>query len=297
MFFDALQKEERSWNPLDVLRDYQGQWCQSSACRLSDSFVKLYSHFDRGEHERRKELYLIIKHLRDQRWLLFGNDIREHHCGGYPMIQLNGMLALYKELHVPLFRMFPSCDQKDISGLSQMTSSNYNLETAFELCGIHQLVTPGEIHSGPKGAAPVELTYMAKGNVIRGILGQLRWASEPDAMECPHLNAPLYLTILAESAYRMLVCEIVFCRVAEYVCRVESVWRNQLVKNGSSKSITYPSKHLCQRRLGNSGMEDFVQRLHDPQFGTQRHGDPRAPIRRSIVNFSWDSVSRPVVGD
>jgi hypothetical protein len=340
LFYHAMAKEPRSWNPQQILHDYWATWhsgvsflghealgCNkdvySSQYRtiaeieegditsIADAHGKFLRYFDKAwELPRRTELFAILSHLRRKGFLSFGSEHSGHRSpsvkpvdpsgppdgsseggggGGpsesYSVIQWQGALVQFKEFHIPMMRLFPNSDQKDLSGLTQMASSNYNLETVFELCQIGRLINPKAF-----GVTKVDdINYTAKSNVVRDILGQLRFAIEDDSLPIPaaigggsrHLKP--HDVVLCQLAVRMLVCEIVFCRLSEYICRVDGVWRSQGMPSVNQVDAC---STLQMANSSHAGMVSLISsRFHDPEFGDNLNQDPRAPRRRSVQFF------------
>ncbi|KPI90706.1 hypothetical protein ABL78_0142 [Leptomonas seymouri] len=71
-----------------------------------------------------------------------------------------------------------------------------------------------------------------RSNLPRAILGALRWSLEPSATPLPpalyqHEERYSHYTTLAARASRLLLSELIYNRVSEYVCRVEDVLRSE----------------------------------------------------------------------
>lgn len=142
-----------------------------------------------------------------------------------------------------------------------------------------------------------DATLSFKGDLCRAILGELRWSLEPDAVQAPPamVAAPErfgYLTTLAAYTVHLIVSELIFYRLSEYVTRVgllmaeeESLaeQRSQLhrrlpsrVKRGSgalAMATSATSAALCGDavpRLSNDGMVQYCDGGHlaDVRLGT-----------------------------
>ena len=111
-----------------------------------------------------------------------------------------------------------------------MCASMYNLETTFDMCGLKDLIVPGDMPQTPQGEES-ELTYAYKAFILRNLLGQLRWAMDVDVAIPKHhtlaRSCKPHVAVVAEKAGHALITDMIFCRVCEYVSRVEPVWREQ----------------------------------------------------------------------
>ncbi|KEG09042.1 hypothetical protein DQ04_05931020 [Trypanosoma grayi] len=260
----------------------------------------LMNYYDRAEHyTRRLELYACIRHLADNGIL---RTDRAALTGG---ASFHGSLVTFKELFPNLVNMFPYADAKEISALTQMIASTYNSETVFDLCNFQALLIGGEQHQqqrqkdeGAEAAilrnskeqqrgnvvadsAAGEHSYYWKGVFCRGVMGQLRWALEPDSVACPLQTSGEggsgaerfsghYWQVLAEHTCRALLAEMVFCRVSEYVVRVEGVWRQrgQEVARSPAAVCNRGEEDALLRLASNWGMVKYMDdRFYDASFG------------------------------
>lgn len=288
---------------------------------MVDAHGQFLKYFDKAwEVRRRTELLAMLLFLRRRGLLRFGSELKSADRGGMratnstaplsdpssdaeaspnasllprgsdlqSFVQWNGALVMFKEFHKPMLRLFPHSDQKHLSGLTQMAASNYNLETVFELCQLEQLLTAkvmGVTHLD-------ELTYNTKGNVVRDILGQLRFSIEEESVPIPAMLKEVapYLVVICQLAARMLICEIVFCRLSEYVCRVEGVWHAQGMPCLNAVDF---STQLQSPPAPSSGMVSLISStFHDANFGANLNQDPRNPRRRSVQFFYDYKVPR-----
>ncbi|CCD14532.1 unnamed protein product [Trypanosoma congolense IL3000] len=246
--------------------------------------------YDRAEHyTRRLGLHACLRHLVDN------GVVRTDRASLSGGASFHGSLVTFKELFPGLFNMFPFADAKEISALTQMIASTYNSETVFDLCNFQQLFSVG-MEQGTAGtandndarglqsvshgtgqgggdASPAnasgENSFHLKGVFCRGVMGQLRWALECDSVACPlqgacgcHRELDPYWQVLSEHTCRALLAEMVFCRVSEYIVRVEGVWRRRGALPGGLADETHP------RRLSNWGHLQYMgAELFDETFG------------------------------
>ena len=260
---------------------------RESTARRHKRFLGVY---DRQEHVRRQNLLLALKVLVDARVLIFDQDRLRQSPLSNNSIGLHGSLVMFKRLFPPLISMFPSAEAKDISGMTQMVSASYNLETVFELCDLRSLLTKKEYQArcakpstedgggvaiydseeARSAAAAGELSYFTKGVLVRQIFGQLRWMTEEGSVECPFGEGTVlpHLQIIGEYACEALIAEIITCKICEYVCRVEQVWRDQ----GAPRSV---QDVPLEPRLTNQGMLGYMHgRFSHSDFGSGMKYDP-----------------------
>ncbi|AAZ10432.1 KREPB6 [Trypanosoma equiperdum] len=296
---------------LDYVRDSTGK---------RGGLSLLMDYYDRMEHyKRRLELYACIQHLIDNG--IVRTD-RGSLGGG---ASFHGSLVTFKELFPNLVNMFPFADAKEISALTQMIASTYNGETVFDLCNFQGLLPAGQgggdttggkgntsgcgnsqqrlaFNAEQKGSEDSSVTasaegvysYHWKGMFCRGVMGQLRWALECDSVACPlkradgskHVCDP-YWQVLSEYTCRALLAEMVFCRVSEYIVRVEGVWRkcgqelaNKHVSHGSQKE---EEERAHPPRTSNWGYIRYMgDHLYDDMFGGNLPNEG-APKRLSLM--------------
>ncbi|KAF5225193.1 hypothetical protein ECC02_001738 [Trypanosoma cruzi] len=273
-----------------------------------DNLSALMKYYDRAEHyERRLELYACIQHLIENGIL---RTDRASLSGGS---SFHGSLVTFKELFPNLVNMFPYADAKEISALTQMIASTYNSETVFDLCNFRMLVpwdqgqeakttksnvspTTGE-HRGDfiSDSAVGEYSYHWKAVFCRGVMGQLRWALESDSVACPLQTGEVkggdfrdhYLQVLAEHTCRALLAEMVFCRVSEYVVRVEGVWRQrgQEVAHNPNTAGSPSEEDALLKLTSNWGMLKYMDdHFYEPSFGNRLPNDGIPKGRRAQVN-------------
>lgn len=293
------QKKEKV-QPFDRWRE-DPTHVSRSGCDLG----ALLKSFDLAyERPRRQQLLDTLYYLhRHAKLISFGEQQKTWFPEYQPWTwQYQGILVLFKSFHIPLVRLFPRSDQKDISGLSQMIASSYNHETAFDLLGLESICTAKMFAANGEA----DLTYVMKASAVRALLGQLRWAIDPESAapvprssgvsECDH--------IVAGIAGRELLCELVFCKLSEYICRVEPVWREYgdldrccaLPSERSNRRTGLPS--LAQAddgrdpffvaslpSLDTTGMGRFTGDLHSADFGLALRQDPRMPKRKPVKYF------------
>ncbi|CCW67365.1 unnamed protein product [Phytomonas sp. Hart1] len=239
----------------DTLRETEFNCLPSSSSAL-DCANRAY---DQGTKARRHELLACLQYL------LFCGVIQLD-TNNLNQVSFIGSLVLFKELFSPLAQVFPLSNAKEVSALTQMISASYNFETVFDLCRMDTLV-PAELlqaRRGPSSKPPTTIMedsglhddprlaeddaddgawekavegvipYTFKGTFCRALLGALRWALEPDSGDPPAaITAPEFAqksniyTILATHTARLLLSEIIDCKLTEYVVRVEGVFREE----------------------------------------------------------------------
>ncbi|KAG8344143.1 hypothetical protein ERJ75_000130200 [Trypanosoma vivax] len=264
----------------------------------------LMSCYDHAEHLRRRlELHALLQHL------IHNGIVRTDRASISGGASFHGSLVMFKELFPNLTNLFPFADAKEISALTQMIASSYNSETVFDLCNFSALLpvgredemaekcaggdsprsrTAGEEVGNPnppESGSRIEHTYHWKGVFCRGVMGQLRWALESDSVACPmaspHVSLArddksLYWQIIAEHACRLLLAELTFCRVSEYVVRVEGVWRQRgqetSVRADDLQALSVADIH--RQHTSNWGLLKYVnEHLFSGAFGERLPND------------------------
>lgn len=211
-------------------------------------FNKFFRAFDQDDPaQRRRELHACLKFLQ-QKGVLHLDSSNLHQTSFY------GQVVMFKELFPPLAKMFPKADAKEISALTMMVYATYNNETVFDLCEMEYLIPEALLRertaiTPPAGSSDGDedacllacenstdgtetVPYYLKGIFFRAVLGSLRWALEPDTLSPPPgLGADEdqhgVLCVVAAHAARLLVAELIFYKVSEYVARVEGVFRRE----------------------------------------------------------------------
>lgn len=211
-------------------------------------FSMYFTTFDQNEPaQRRRELNACLTFLQ-KKGILHIDSSNLHQASFY------GGVVMFKELFTPLAQMFPRADAKEVSALTQMVYATYNNETVFDLCTLETLIPEtllkerAAISPPPTDASFDEETamlscdnsledsdavpYYLKGIFFRAILGSLRWSLEPDTLSPPPglgINEDKYgvFCVLAAHAARLLLAELIFYKVSEYVVRVEGVFRRE----------------------------------------------------------------------
>ncbi|RNF05861.1 uncharacterized protein Tco025E_07717 [Trypanosoma conorhini] len=268
----------------------------------------LMKYYDRAEHYgRRLELYACIQHL------IENGIVRTDRAALSGGSSFHGSLVTFKELFPNLVNMFPYADAKEISALTQMIASTYNGETVFDLCNFRGLVpweqgneaamakgqvspSTGELQGDAiPDSAMGEYSYHWKGVFCRGVMGQLRWALETDSVACPlqpgegktgGVFSEEYWQVLAEHTCRALLAEMVFCRVSEYVVRVEGVWRQrgQEVVRGPTAAGCQGGDDALSKLASNWGMLKYMDdHFYEPSFGSRLPNDGVPRGRRGQV--------------
>lgn len=238
-------------------------------------FNKFFRAFDGDEPgQRRRELHACLKFLQ-QKGVIHLDSSNLNQTSYY------GQVVMFKELFPPLAKMFPKADAKEVSALTMMVYATYNNETVFDLCEMESLIpeallrertaitlpassSDGEEDAGMQAYDSVSddaeaVPYYLKGIFFRAVLGSLRWALEPDTLSPPPgvgVNEDEYgvLCVLAAYAARLLVAELIFYKISEYVARIEGVFRREeglreasqhyealLAKGGLGRESYHPS--------------------------------------------------------
>lgn len=248
----------------------------ASTSRLLYPFHAFFHSFDQNEPiQRRRELLACLIYLQ-QKGVLHIDSSNLQQASFY------GGVVMFKELFVPLAQMFPLADAKEVSALTQMVSASYNNETVFDLCTLENLlpesllrekivVAPplgadGEdeadmISSDVTSEEPGAVPYYLKGTFFRAVLGALRWSLEPDIISPPPglgINEEEFgvFCVLAAYAAHLLLAELIFYKISEYVVRVEGVFRRE---EGLKEAALYQEE---QKKVLNSlGSDEKIASL------------------------------------
>ncbi|KPA80507.1 putative mitochondrial KREPB6 (KREPB6) [Leptomonas pyrrhocoris] len=95
-----------------------------------------YEAFDKGEPaDRREEILLLLMHLKEKGFLTLSPENFSHAVA-------HGQLVLFKELMPLMARVFPDSAVRGCSAMTSMTSSSFNAETTYLLCGMEALIPP-----------------------------------------------------------------------------------------------------------------------------------------------------------
>ncbi|KAH9599192.1 hypothetical protein LSM04_008946 [Trypanosoma melophagium] len=278
----------------------------------NDNLSTLMRYYDRAEHYgRRLELFTCVQHLVEN------GIIRTDRASLSGGASFHGSLVTFKELFPNLVNMFPYADAKEISALTQMIASTYNSETVFDLCNFKMLMPVDQAQETSTGigkknipppfeeqqqqnsvipdSATGDYSYHLKGVFCRGVMGQLRWALEPDSVASPLLGVDgnnrggsfdhYHWHVLAEHTCRALLAEMVFCRISEYVVRVEGVWRQrgqEMARNSALLGGKRDYSSELQRLASNWGMLKYMDnRFYDPYFGNRLPNDGTPKRKRA----------------
>ena len=222
LFFDTVLDYDRTWAPGTTWVDSKSRFHQAT-------LEKLFKWHDDQERDRRESVFHMLRYLRDEGVIVPGPARWKEHSVARIGAGQQGAMVMFRWMHPHILHVFPNADAKQISAFSQMCASMYNLETTFDVCGLKDLLLPGDVAPTPTGET--EVSYADKAFIVRHLLGQLRWAMDTDvAVPRYHSIAwscPPHLALLAEKAGHGLITDMIFCRVCEYVSRVEYVWREQ----------------------------------------------------------------------
>jgi hypothetical protein len=224
LFFEAVLDYHRVWNPPTV-------WATTHRDFRSATMAQLFGKHDVEERERRESVYHMLRYLSDEGVVVFAPTRWREPQVARIGAGTQGALVMYKWMHPHILNVFPAADAKQISGFSQMCASMYNLETTFDVCGLKDFIGPGDLPPLPTGESP-PLDYAHKAFILRHLLGQLRWAMDSDVPK-PKYHAIArrcedHVAVIAEKAGHALITDMIFCRVCEYVSRVEPVWKEQI---------------------------------------------------------------------
>mmetsp|Transcript_5843 Transcript_5843/g.18417 ORF Transcript_5843/g.18417 Transcript_5843/m.18417 type:complete len:343 (-) Transcript_5843:114-1142(-) len=241
LFFESVVHYQRQWAPGRV-------WASFDRDFRATTLRSVFGWHDGEERQRRLTVLQLLRFLRDEGVIVPGPSRWREPQVARVLGTQNGALAMYKWMHPHILNVFPHADAKQISALSQNCASMYNLETTFDVCGMKELLLPGDMPTTSTGEA-VEIEYAHKAYMVRQLLGQLRFAMEVDtavpkyhalARRC---NSRPHLAVIAEQAGHALITDMIFCRVCEYVSRVEPVWREQAARFDKDGSLVTPT-HL-----------------------------------------------------
>lgn len=258
-------------------------------------FNKFFRAFDRDEPaQRRRELHACLKFLQ-QKGVLHLDSSNLHQTSYY------GQVVMFKELFPPLARIFPKADAKEISALTMMVYATYNNETVFDLCEMEHLIPEALIRERTAIAPPVSssdgdedacmlacennadsgeaVPYYLKGIFFRAVLGSLRWALEPDTLSPPpglgaNEDQHGFFCVLAAHAARLLVAELIFYKISEYVARVEGVFRRE-------EGLREAAQHY-ETLLGKGHVSDDI--LYSSESGKS---EPSDRLRVVPPNSNW----------
>lgn len=221
-------------------------------------------------------------------------------------VDFNGYLVLCKELFQPLVNIFPKSDAKETSAMTQMMSASFNLETVYDTCELRLFVPVSEMSiqgsivdpalgGDTLPTSPPDLTFQQKGSFIRGVIGQLRWAVEPDQVLCPFPEGAVTVqdTTICQFLLRLLVSELISLKLQEYVSRVENIWRCRGMEMIPSHADAYePILPLTNRGM----LTYYDQTLHYDDYKAMEALDPFKIKRKQIVFFADYNRARKYSG-
>eukprot|EP00796_Vickermania_ingenoplastis_P000738 gene743-391_t len=245
--------------------------------REARAFYPFFNAFDNDDPaQRRRELNSCLTYL--QRIGVLHIDTTNLQQASF-----YGGVVMFKELFTPLAQIFPKADAKEVSALTQMVYATYNNETVFDLCQMETLIpeallrerlplTPptgdgdfdanggddaalltGDAVAEEAGSVP----YYLKGVFFRAVLGSLRWALEPDTIAPPPglgMDEETHgvVCVLAAYAARLLISELIFYKISEYVVRVEGVFRREGLKEAAASRLEKQREFDKLRNTNNS---------------------------------------------
>eukprot|EP00758_Cryptobia_borreli_P008131 Tbor_TRINITY_DN5360_c1_g1::TRINITY_DN5360_c1_g1_i1::g.4147::m.4147 len=249
----------------------------STRRKTTVSCADLFSmHNDKMQLGRRAEIHFLTRYLFKEGLLYHKKRFTISVFSRSP-VSFWGTVLLNRMLFQPIISAFPKADAKEISCLTQMASSTYNMETMYELCCMDEVFNSPEAAglcepsptspliamrnqlsastargigkvSSPRGKLNIEaslnrllatsrsatsqnvqqsdLTISQKNGFVRGLLGQLRWAVEPDSARSPFPQGTVspHHIFLCQYLCNLIISEIVFCRFCDYNARMEPVW-------------------------------------------------------------------------
>jgi hypothetical protein len=251
--FRVLCQYQRTWrSPVELVRLFTDSF--SSKFKTGSGMGAMHRYEALDQRQRRQELLLLLMHLQEREMIFIGRDFDNERHGSSTGI--SAFLVLHEHMMRGIVAMIPMLDQKDVACLAQMCSATYNCETVYDLCGFDLLMkkpgilAPQDLNTSewpassgngaahalhPKECPPMvfsEPTYSLKAACVRRVLGQLRFALADECVGIPPVwesvargTPDTYLYAVAQTAVRMLIAEIIACKVMEYAVRVEPTWR------------------------------------------------------------------------
>lgn len=264
-----------------------------------------YEAFDRDEPmARREEIIVLLLHLQ-------ACGVLHLTPANLADAALHGSAVLHKELMPLLLRVYPDAEVRSFSAMLALSHSAWAAEALFYFAGLQALLTPELIRAfsgksskalmssleggddGAEGGGEGPQTDAVDGSgdggdeaggvsmylrciTPRAVLGMLRWSSEPEKMQVPPAiladeKRYGHYTTLAARACRLLLSELAFLRVSEYVVRAESLMRAELTEE-------------AERHQSRS------QRSVD---GVQQRGEQRSTLTPTQVRLIYTQRSIP----
>lgn len=132
--YTALVECSRRWNPEQLLESFMEELHIPM-----EQYHEYFRQYDRNHHN---EIFAMLKTLEEGGMLYFGeprNTFLHRLQGGLRGMDHQGALVLHYYLLGPLMRLYPDGHIQDFSNLVDFITCAYNMETVYDLCGMHEL--------------------------------------------------------------------------------------------------------------------------------------------------------------
>lgn len=132
--YTALVECSRRWNPELLLETFMDE--------LHIPLEQYHEYFRQYDRNHHNEIFAMLKTLGEGGMLYFGeprNTFLHRMQGGLRGMDHQGALVLHYYLLGPLMRLYPDGHIQDFSNLVDFITCAYNMETVYDLCGMHEL--------------------------------------------------------------------------------------------------------------------------------------------------------------